>query len=99
MQILDTPGCPSCIQAEKIIKRVKEENNLDYEIEVIDITKKPEILQNYQIMSAPGIVIDGEVFKGEGSAGEVGHMIIDHSKDLETLWREHRTESKKYFKK
>ena len=60
--ILDTPGCPSCIQAEKIIKRIKEENNFDYKIEVIDVTKKPEILQKYQIMAAPGIIIDGELF-------------------------------------
>ena len=62
VQILDTPGCPSCIVAEKIIKRVKEENKLNFEIEVIDVTKKPEILQKYQIMAAPGIVIDGELF-------------------------------------
>jgi len=62
VQILDTPGCPSCIVAEKIINSIKEENNLDYEIEVIDVTKNPEILQKYQIMAAPGIVIDGELF-------------------------------------
>ena len=30
VQILDTPGCPSCVIAEKIIKRIKEENNLDF---------------------------------------------------------------------
>lgn len=60
--ILDTPGCPSCIVAEKMIKRVKEENNLDFKIKVIDVTKKPEILQKYQIMAAPGIVIDGKLF-------------------------------------
>lgn len=58
VQILDTPGCPSCIIAEKIINRIKEENNLNFEIEVIDVTKNPEILQKYQIMAAPGIVID-----------------------------------------
>jgi len=40
VQILDTPGCSSCIEAERIIKKIKKENNLSFKIEIIDITKK-----------------------------------------------------------
>lgn len=78
VQILDTPGCPSCIQAEKIIKRIKEENHLDFEIEVIDVTKNPEILQKYQIMAAPGIVIDGKLeFTGMPSEKKLIEKLMD----------------------
>lgn len=52
VQILTTPGCSSCARVEKML----DEMNMKYE--VIDITKNPTILQKYQVMSAPGIVID-----------------------------------------
>ena len=66
--ILDTPGCASCKYAEELIARIKKEENLHFDVEVKDITKHPEYLQKYPIMSAPGIVIDGKlVFTGKPS--------------------------------
>ena len=56
VQILTTPGCSSCAKVEKMLDEMK------IKYEVIDITKNPEILQKYQIMVAPGIVIDGKLF-------------------------------------
>lgn len=46
-----------------------------------------------------GIIIGGKLYTGEGNAGEIGHMIIDKKKDLETHWQNYRKDSKKYFKR
>ena len=55
VQVLRTPGCTSCARAEKMLDKM----NVKYE--VIDITKNPKILQKYQLMTSPGIVIDGKL--------------------------------------
>ena len=55
VQILVTPHCSGCVKVEKMLDDMK------VKYEVIDITKKPEILQKYPIMSAPGIVINGKL--------------------------------------
>jgi len=55
VQILTTPGCSSCAKVEKMLDEMK------VKYEVIDITKNPKILQKYQVMSAPGIVINGKL--------------------------------------
>lgn len=52
VQILTTPGCSSCMKVERMLDKMKVKYAL------IDITKNPEILLKYQVMSAPGIVID-----------------------------------------
>ncbi len=46
-----------------------------------------------------GVIIDGKLYKGQGNAGEIGHMIIDENKDLETHWQKYRKLSNKYFGK
>lgn len=43
-----------------MLERIKKEN-LKLKIRIVDITKKPEILKKYPIMSAPGIVINGKL--------------------------------------
>jgi len=55
VQILTTPGCSSCAKVEKMLDEMK------VKYEVIDITNNPKILQKYQVMSAPGIVINGKL--------------------------------------
>lgn len=66
IQILTTPGCSSCAKVEKILDEMKVKYN------VIDVTKNPAILQKYQIMSAPGIVINGKLeFTGVPSKEEL----------------------------
>lgn len=44
-----------------------------------------------------GIVFDGKLYEGEGYAGEIGHIVLDGGKYLETLWQENRKKLKKYF--
>jgi len=46
-----------------------------------------------------GVIIDGKLYRGKANAGELGHMIIDDNKDLETHWQDYRKMSKKYFGK
>jgi glucokinase len=48
-----------------------------------------------------GIIINGELFEGEGYGGELGHIILDNGKDFESLvaWKRTRKITKKYFKK
>lgn len=55
IQILTTPGCSNC----SIVEKWLDELGISYD--VIDMTKKPELLQKYPIYTAPGIVIDGKL--------------------------------------
>ncbi len=55
VQILTTSGCTSCARVEKMLDKMK------VKYKIIDITKNPQILQKYQIMTAPGIVINGKL--------------------------------------
>jgi len=75
--ILDTPGCASCKYAEKLIAHIKKEENLKFKVEIKDITKYPELLQKYPILSAPGIVIDGKLeFSGKPSEKELRKKLL-----------------------
>ncbi len=44
-----------------------------------------------------GVIINGKLYRGKGNAGELGHMIIDEGKDLETHWKNYRKMSMKDF--
>ena len=55
VQILTTPGCTGCAKVEKML------DELGVKYQVIDITKKPELVSKYNFMTAPGIVINGKL--------------------------------------
>ena len=77
VQILKTPGCSSCAQATTLIKKIKEEEKLKFTIEELDITQHPELLQKYQIMTSPGIVIDGKLeFTGMPSEKKLKEKLL-----------------------
>lgn len=66
VQILTTPGCSGCAVVEKMLDK------LGVKYEVIDVTKKPEVLQKWPILTAPGIVINGKlVFMGVPKEAEL----------------------------
>lgn len=44
-----------------------------------------------------GIIINGNLYKGEGMGGELGHIILDNGKDFETLWKEKGKQIKELF--
>ncbi len=46
-----------------------------------------------------GIIIDHEIFRGEGYAGELGNIILDGGKTMEQLWQKNRKDCKKCFGK
>jgi len=48
-----------------------------------------------------GIIINNELYKGQGYAGELGHIILDREKYFEDLgaWKQTKTLTKKYLKK
>ena len=74
--ILDVPGCASCKYAEALIAQIKKEEKLQFSVEVKDITKHPDILQKYQVMISPGIVIDGKLkFTGRPQEKELRNAL------------------------
>jgi glutaredoxin len=79
VQILKTPGCSSCAQATVLIKKIKEEEKLKFSIEELDIIQHPELLQKYQIMTSPGIVIDSKLeFTGTPSEKKLREKLKDN---------------------
>lgn len=60
IEFITMPGCVQCAKAKTVIKRVKPDFP-DMRVTYLDATEHPEVLQKYKIMSAPGIVIDGEL--------------------------------------
>jgi len=55
VQILTTPGCVNCAKVKEMLNAMK------VKYEVIDVTKNPDILQKYPVMTAPGIVINDKL--------------------------------------
>lgn len=52
------PGCAKCKTTYNVVEKVIKENNLD-----VTLTKVDDIMEmmNYNIISTPAIVVDGEV--------------------------------------
>jgi glucokinase len=44
-----------------------------------------------------GIIINGKLYKGNGNAGELGHIVLDNGKDFETCWKEKGKKIKELF--
>ena len=64
IDLLTMPGCGHCANAKQILEKVKPDFP-ELEVVIHDITENPEIAQQYMLMTAPGVVIDGElVFSG-----------------------------------
>lgn len=76
--LLKTPGCEACKRSRQTIEAVQEE--YDFSFAVIDLTEQPELAQEYPVMSAPGIVIDGElVFQGGVSKQELREALDERT--------------------
>ena len=62
VQVIVSNNCANCVKVEKML------DEMDVKYEVIDVVENPEILKKYQVMCAPGVVIDGKLeFCGEVS--------------------------------
>ena len=57
IEILGT-GCAKCVQLEKVVKEAVAKTGRFVQIEKVDDIAK---IMEYQVMSTPGLVIDGKV--------------------------------------
>ncbi|MDA2922997.1 thioredoxin family protein [Patescibacteria group bacterium AH-259-L07] len=68
IQEVSTPGCSSCVAAKKILEEEIKPQFSDIDIEYIDMLTEQgqKMVQEYGIMSAPGIIVNGELFSVGG---------------------------------
>lgn len=60
IKILTMPGCAHCPEAKELAYKMKEEMP-ELKVEVIDVSKHPDVAVKYQLMSAPGIVVNDKL--------------------------------------
>jgi len=63
----------------------------------LGVKKKNFIILTLGTGIGGGIIIDGELYSGEGYAGELGAIILDNEKTMEQLWQANRKTCKKCF--
>lgn len=68
VEVLEVPGCVCCAAVKDILRKLKDE--FDLGIKVWDLSKHPELAQKYQLLTSPGIVINGKL----ELTGEVDEM-------------------------
>lgn len=67
IQYLTMPGCHTCAEVKKTINEILPQFP-ETEFKEIDMSTSEgqEMIQKYQIMSSPGIIIDGKLFSSGG---------------------------------
>lgn len=68
IQEVSAPGCSSCDRAKKILEEQIKPQFPDVEIEYIEMMSDEgqKMVQEYGIMSSPGIIVNGELFATGG---------------------------------
>lgn len=81
IQEITTPGCIHCAAAKKILEEEIKPQFPDVEIEYIDMLTErgQKMVQDYGIMSSPGIIVNGELFSVGGLDKD---KLIDKIKSL-----------------
>ena len=64
IQEVTSPGCGHCAVAKKILEEEIKPQFPDVEIEYIDMISEQgqKMIQDYGIMTSPGIIVNGELF-------------------------------------
>ncbi|MFB6181584.1 MAG: glutaredoxin family protein [Candidatus Magasanikbacteria bacterium] len=77
--LVSAEGCACCGEAEEKLKQITN-SYPQVEIEKIDMTSKKgqELVTEYQIMSSPGIIVNGELFSAGGLDKEELVEYIEH---------------------
>jgi glutaredoxin len=81
IQEVSTPGCSSCAAAKELLESEIRPNFPDVEIEYIEMLSNEgqKMVQQYGIMSSPGIIVNGELF----SVGKLSKdKLIEKIKEL-----------------
>lgn len=68
IQELSTQGCSHCQEARKLLEQEIKSQFPNVEIEFIDMLTErgQKMVQQYGIMSSPGIIVNGELFSMGG---------------------------------
>jgi glutaredoxin len=68
IQEVSTHGCTKCAHAKKVLEESIKPNYPDVTIEYIDMLSDQgqKMVQEYSIMSSPGIIVNGELFSSGG---------------------------------
>ncbi|WP_304123297.1 MJ0307 family thioredoxin [Methanosphaera cuniculi] len=72
LEVFTSQTCPYCPMAVEVAEEAKKELGDKVDFEHYDVAEHMDLVQKYQIMSVPTIIIDGEVaFVGAPSAQEL----------------------------
>ena len=68
IQEVTSPGCSHCAAAKEILENEIKPQFPNVEVEYIDMLSKQgqKMIQDYGIMSSPGIIVNGELFSMGG---------------------------------
>ena len=68
IQEVTSPGCSHCAAAKELLEEEIKPNFPDVKVEYIDMMtdQGQKMVQKYSIMSAPGIIVNGELFSVGG---------------------------------
>lgn len=68
-------GCATCEKAKALLTELQEE--LGFAVEEVDIMEQPEEAQEHDLLTSPGIVIDGELrFRGVPNRAELEEALM-----------------------
>jgi len=64
IQELSTPGCSHCARAKEVLENEIKPNFPDVAVEYINMMTEQgqKMVQDYGIMSSPGVIVNGELF-------------------------------------
>lgn len=68
------PGCSVCPQMERLFEELHEQGGIE-ELEVLDVTRYPELAQKYNIKSVPFYLVNGIAFNGLKTREEIVDLL------------------------
>lgn len=68
------PGCSVCPQMERLFEELHEQGGIE-ELEVLDVTRHPELAQKYNIKSVPFYLVNGIAFNGLKTREEIVDLL------------------------
>jgi len=68
IQEVTTPGCSHCAHAKEVLENEIKPSFPDVKVEYIDMMSEQgqRMVQDYGIMSSPGVIVNGELFSVGG---------------------------------
>jgi glutaredoxin len=74
IELVTSPGCTKCAAVRSTIHHVLQDISAEYT--EIDLTEHPEYARDYHLLSAPAVIINGQLeFHGRVSATALRHRL------------------------